>query len=95
MDSIRYQLEEWIRVGFQNKEDYNNYLSLKEQYEDETLDYCFSIQELTNQLEIIITSRENDFPNLEESLLKEYMSLVEKLSMYRHGNANYYLKMIV
>ncbi|NQP55587.1 hypothetical protein HO912_10070 [Streptococcus suis] len=95
MHIIRYQLEEWIRVGFQNKEDYNNYLSLKEQYEDEALYYRFSIRELTNQLEIIITTRENAFPNLEPGLLEEYMSLVEKLETFQAGNYQYYLNLLV
>ncbi|HGA1213362.1 TPA: DUF5962 family protein, partial [Streptococcus suis] len=52
--------------GFTSSEDRANYQTLKEQYEDETFDYSFSRREITGQLEIIITSRENDFPSLDK-----------------------------
>ena len=66
VEEMRYQLEEWLAQGFTSPEDRENYQSLKEQYEDETLDYSFSKQEITSQLEVIITTRENDFPDLDE-----------------------------
>ena len=63
VEEIRYQLEEWLAQGFTSSEDRANYQTLKEQYEDETFDYSFSKREITGQLELIITSRENDFPD--------------------------------
>lgn len=57
------------------------YQGLKAEYEEETLDYSFSIREIVNQLEIIIQSRENDFPNLEEGLLHSFLSIAfEKIA---------------
>ena len=61
VEEIRYQLEQWLAQGFTSPEDRANYQALKEQYEDETLDYSFSKREITGQLELIITSRENIF----------------------------------
>lgn len=66
VEDIRYQLEEWLAQGFTSSEDRANYQALKEQYEDETLDYSFSKREIIGQLDIIITTRENDFPDLDE-----------------------------
>ncbi|HGA1213390.1 TPA: DUF5962 family protein, partial [Streptococcus suis] len=66
LEEMRYQLEEWLAQGYTSPEDRANYQNLKEQYEDETLDYSFSRREITGQLELIITSRENDFPDLDE-----------------------------
>ena len=57
IEDLRYQLEEWLAQGFTSPEDRTHYQALKEQYEDETLDYSFSKRELTGQLELIITSR--------------------------------------
>lgn len=61
VEEMRYQLEDWLAQGFTSPEDRANYQTLKEQYEDENLDYSFSKQEITSQLETIITSCENDF----------------------------------
>ena len=69
-----------------------NYQTLKEQYEDETLDYSFSKREITGQLELIITSRENDFPNLDEVTKVEYLDLVAQLDELDQEQANYYRK---
>ncbi|MEG3289115.1 DUF5962 family protein, partial [Streptococcus suis] len=59
LEEMRYQLEDWLAQGFTSPEDRATYQTLKEQYEDETLDYSFSKREITGQLELIITSREN------------------------------------
>lgn len=70
------------------------YQGLKAEYEEETLDYSFSIREIVNQLEIIIQSRENDFPNLEEGLLQDYQELVEYLREYDVSQAEKYTRRI-
>lgn len=72
VEDIRYQLEEWLAQGFTSPEDQTNYQALKEQYEDETLDYSFSKREIIGQLEVIITTRENDFPDLDEGKADYY-----------------------
>ncbi|WP_105115497.1 DUF5962 family protein [Streptococcus suis] len=76
LEEMRYQLEEWLAQGFTSSEDRANYQTLKEQYEDETLDYTFSKREIIGQLEVVITTRENDFPNLDEVAKAEYLDLV-------------------
>ncbi|MFS9161175.1 DUF5962 family protein [Streptococcus oralis] len=92
LEEMRYQLEEWLTQGFTSPEDRANYLALKEQYEDETLDYSFSKREIIGQLELIITSRENDFPNLDEVTKSEYLDLVAQLEELDQEQANYYRK---
>ncbi|VUX21237.1 Uncharacterised protein [Streptococcus pasteurianus] len=92
LEEMRCQLEEWLAQGFTSPEDRANYQTLKEQYEDETLDYSFSKREITGQLELIITSRENDFPNLDEVTKVEYLDLVAQLDELDHEQANYYRK---
>ncbi len=92
LEEMRYQLEEWLAQGYTSPEDRANYQTLKEQYEDETLDYSFSRREITGQLELIITSRENDFPNLDEALLQEYQGLVEQLKEYDVAQAESYTR---
>ena len=94
LDEIRYQLEEWLAQGFTSPEDRANYQALKEQYEDETLDYSYSKREITGQLELIITSRENDFPNLDEVTKAEYLDLVAQLDDLDKGQADYYRKQL-
>ena len=94
VEEIRYQLEEWLAQGFTSPEDRANYQALKEQYEDETLDYSFSKREITGQLELIITSRENDFPNLDEVTKVEYLDLVTQLDELDQEQANYYRKQL-
>ncbi|HEL1645298.1 TPA: hypothetical protein TXL48_001928 [Streptococcus suis] len=94
VEEIRYQLEEWLAQGFTSPEDRVNYEALKEQYEDETLDYSFSKREITEQLELIITSRENDFPNLEEVTKAEYLDLVAQLDDLDKRQADYYRKQL-
>ena len=39
VEDIRYQLEEWLAQGFTSSEVQATYQALKEQYEDETLDF--------------------------------------------------------
>ena len=95
VEEIRYQLEEWLTQGFTSPEDRANYQALKEQYEDETLDYSFSRREITGQLELIITSRENDFPNLDEVTKAEYLDVVAQLDELDQEQTNYYRKQLV
>ncbi|HFI0115365.1 DUF5962 family protein [Streptococcus suis] len=90
LEEMRYQLEEWLAQGFTSPEDRANYLALKEQYEDEALDYSFSKREITGQLELIITTRENDFPSLDEVTKTEYLDLVAQLDELDQEQANYY-----
>ena len=94
LEEMRYQLEEWLTQGFTSPEDRANYQALKEQYEDETLDYSFSKCEITGQLELIITSRENDFPNLDEVTKVEYLDLVTQLDELDQEQADYYRKQL-
>ena len=94
VEDIRYQLEEWLAQGFTIPEDQTNYQALKEQYEDETLDYSFSKREIIGQLEVIIMTRENDFPDLDEVTKEEYLDLVEQLDNLDKGQADYYRKQL-
>ncbi|HFI0287526.1 TPA: DUF5962 family protein [Streptococcus suis] len=94
LEEMRYQLEEWLAQGYTSPEDRANYQTLKAQYEDETLDYSFSRREITGQLELIITSRENDFPNLDEVTKAEYLDLVAQLDDLDKGQADYYRKQL-
>ncbi|MDG3168758.1 DUF5962 family protein [Streptococcus suis] len=94
LEEMRYQLEEWLAQGFTSPEDRANYQALKEQYEDETLDHSFSKREITGQLELIITSRENDFPSLDEVTKAEYFDLVAQLDDLDKEQASYYRKQL-
>ncbi|HEM3053107.1 TPA: hypothetical protein U0820_002078 [Streptococcus suis] len=94
LEEMRCQLEEWLAQGFTSPEDRANYQALKEQYEDETLDYSFSKCEITGQLELIITSRENDFPSLDEVTKAEYLDLVAQLDDLDKRQADYYRKQL-
>ncbi|HEM4974210.1 DUF5962 family protein [Streptococcus suis] len=94
LEEMRYQLEEWLAQGFTSSEDRANYQTLKEQYEDETLDYTFSKREIIGQLEVVITTRENDFPNLDEVAKAEYLDLVAQLDELDQEQANYYHKQL-
>ena len=75
IEEIRYQLEEWVAQGFTSSEDSSDYQDLKEQDEDELLDVSFSKREIISQLEVIITTRDNGFPDLEEVTKEEYLDL--------------------
>lgn len=90
IEEMRYQLEEWLAQGFTSLEDRENYQSLKEQYEDETLDVSFSKREIISQLEVIITTRENDFPDLDEVTKEDYLDLVSQLDELDKEQADYY-----
>ena len=94
LEEMRYQLEEWLAQGFTSPEDRANYQALKEQYEDETLDYSFSKCEITGQLELIITSRENAFPSLDEVTKAEYLDWVAQLDDLDKRQADYYRKQL-
>lgn len=95
VEEQRYQLEEWLAKGFTSPEDRANYQALKEQYEDETLDYSFSKREIIGQLDIIITTRENNFPDLDEVTKESYIDLIAQLDDLDKGHANYYRKQLV
>lgn len=90
IEQMRYQLEEQLGKGFDTQEEYDNYQVLKEQYEDETHDYSFSKREITGQLEIIMTTRENDFPNLDDVTRDDYLDLVNQLAKFDKGQADFY-----
>ena len=90
IEEMRYQLEEWLAQGFTSLEDRENYQSLKEQYEDETLDVSFSKREIISQIEVIITTRENDFPDLDEVTKEDYLDLVSQLDELDEEQADYY-----
>ncbi|CND70264.1 TPA: DUF5962 family protein [Streptococcus suis] len=92
--TVYYQLENMLVAGFKSQEEYDRYLALKKDYESETEDYSFSIREITNQLEIICQASENDFPNLSEALLTDYLELVEELKRYDTNQADSYLRMV-
>ncbi|CYY88941.1 DUF5962 family protein [Streptococcus suis] len=94
LEEMRYQLEDWLAQGFTSPEDRANYQTLKEQYEDETIDYSFSKREITGQLELIIKTRENDFPNLDEVTKAEYLDLVAQLDELDQEQADYYRKQL-
>ena len=94
VEDMRYQLEEWLAQGFVSPEDKASYQALKEQYEDETLDYSFSKQETIGQLEVMITTRENDFPDLDEVTRDRYLELVSQLEELDEDTANHYRKQL-
>lgn len=64
----------------------------EEGYISEALDYSFSKQEIVGQLEVIITSRENDFPDLDEVTRDGYLELVSQLEELDEDKANHYCK---
>ena len=92
--TVYYQLENMLVAGFKSQEEYDRYLALKKGYESETEDYSFSIRGITNQLEIICQTSENDFPNLSEALLTDYLELAEELKRYDTNQAGSYLRMV-
>lgn len=89
-----YQLENMLVAGFKSQDEYERYQELKKNYRAETMDYSFSVREITNQLKIMIETRENDFPNLDEALLQEYQGLVEQLKEYDVAQAESYTREI-
>ena len=94
IEEMRYQLEEWLVQGFTSPEDRADYQALKEQYEAETLDVSFSKREIISQLEVIITTRENDFPDLDEVTKEDYLDLVSQLDELDKEQADYYRKQL-
>ena len=94
VEELRYQLEDWLAQGFTSLEERANYQALKEQFEDETLDYSFSKREIIGQLEVIITIRENDFPDLDDVTKEDYLDLVAQLDDRDKGQADYYRKQL-
>ena len=92
--TVYYQLENMLVAGFKSQEEYDRYQALKRDYEGESEDYSFSIREITNQIEIICKTSENDFPDLEEGILADYMELVAQLKRYDTKQADKYLRML-
>ena len=92
IEDLRYQLEEWLAQGFACPEDRANYQTLKEQYEDETLDYSFLNREITGQLELIITTCGNNFPDLDKFTKADYLDLVSQLDELDQKQVNNYHK---
>lgn len=89
-----YQLENMLVAGFKSQDEYERYQELKQNYEAETLDYSFSVREIVSQLEVIIETKENDFPDLELGLLHDYQALVERLRKYDIVQAEFYGKKV-
>lgn len=79
IETIRWQLDNWLTQGFSSPEEREAYQALKEQYEDETLDYSFSKREVMGQLDLIRNSPDHDFPDLDEATREEYLALVAQL----------------
>ncbi|EPW96288.1 DUF5962 family protein [Streptococcus agalactiae] len=94
VEEVRYQLEEWLAQGFTSPEDRANYQALKEQYEDETLDVSFSKREIISQLEVMITTRENDFPGLDEVMKEGYLDLVAQLQELNSKESEHYRQLL-
>ncbi|ASB97648.1 MULTISPECIES: DUF5962 family protein [Lactobacillales] len=92
--TVYYQLENMLVAGFKSQDEYDRYQALKRDYEGESEDYSFSIREITNQLEIICQTSENDFPNLSEALMIDYLELVGELKRYDTNQADRYLGMV-
>ena len=92
MEDTYYQLEEALVQGFQTPEEYQAYTELKENYEEVTGDYSFSIRELTSQLEISLQNHRGvDF---EEHEKEEYLDLVQKLEEFDSSLATHYRQLI-
>lgn len=92
MEDTYYQLEEALVQGFQTPEEYQAYKELKENYEEVTGDYSFSIRELTSQLEISLQNHRGvDF---EEHEKEEYLDLVQKLEEFDSSLATHYRHLI-
>lgn len=89
-----YQLENMLVAGFKSQDEYERYQELKQDYEAETLDYSFSVREIVSQLEVIIETKENDFPDLEAVLLHDYQALVERLRKHDVVQAEFYRKKV-
>ncbi|MGV3110488.1 DUF5962 family protein [Streptococcus pluranimalium] len=89
-----YQLENMLVAGFKSQDEYERYQELKQDYEAETMDYSFSIREIVSQLEVIIETKENDFPDLEADLLHDYQALVERLRKHDSVQAEFYGKKV-
>ncbi|HEP1823339.1 TPA: hypothetical protein VB895_000815 [Streptococcus suis] len=89
-----YKLENMLVAGFKSQDEFERYQELKQNYEDETMDYSFSIREIVSQLEVIIETKENDFPDLELGLLHDYQALVERLRKHDVVQAEFYRKKV-
>ena len=76
------------------QDEFECYQELKQNYEAETLDYSFSVREIVSQLEVIIETKENDFPDLEAGLLHDSQTLVECLRKHDVVQAEFYGKKV-
>lgn len=79
IEQMSVQLDNWLAQGFSSPEEREAYQALKEQYEDESLDYSFSKREVMGQLNLIRNSPDHDFPDLDEATHEEYLALVAQL----------------
>lgn len=88
--TVYYQLENMLVAGFKSQDEYDRYQALKRDYEGESEDYSFSIREITNQLEIICQTSENDlsfyyFQFYRQIILKNQLFLFAHLiPEYKH-----------
>lgn len=96
MDSVKYQLEEWLGTGFRDQEDYQEYLTLKQDYEATTGDMQFSILELQGRLDYIIHQQDYDwdFPDLPTDIFEEYMVKVGQIYLLDKEQGISYLKFL-
>lgn len=95
VESIKQTLDDWLAQGFTSPEDYQSYQKLKENYEDETHDYSFSKREVIGQLELMMSTRENNFPQLEEGLREVFLDIVDQLDELDKGQADYYRRQLI
>lgn len=96
MDSVKYELEELLSVGFQGLEEVQYYQELKKEYEEETGDMQFSILELQGRLDYIIHQQDYDwdFPDLPSDIFAEYMEKVGRIYLLDKRQGIAYLKFL-
>lgn len=93
-DHMRTQLDNLLSEGFTTPEQVEAYQDLKLQYETATGDRSFSVRELAGQLEVIMSNRENAFPDLDGGVLAEYLELIERLEPLDGDQASYYRRQL-
>lgn len=96
MDSVKYELEEFLSAGFQGLEEVQYYQELKKEYEEETGDMQFSILELQGRLDYIIHQQDYDwdFPDLPSDIFAEYMEKVGRIYLLDKRQGIAYLKFL-
>ena len=93
-EHMRTQLDNLLSEGFTTPEQVAAYQDLKSQYETATGDRSFSVRELTGQLEVIMSNRENAFPDLDGGVRAEYLELIERLEPLDGDQASYYRRQL-